>query len=266
MDGPTGNGDTATAPLDVVALAEAVHDLHLGHPLVYFPALGSTNTHAIELARDGAVEGTVVTTDEQTAGRGRIGRAWKSLPGQQLALSVILRPRFPPHFLVMASALAVVGAIEQVAGLEAGIKWPNDVQVEGRKVCGILIETGSGYAVVGIGLNVNGTLAGDAELAARATTLAAAAGYSVSREPVAAALLRRLDGLYAELQADGKKAQRAVREAWRVRLVTLGRQVTLRQGDREVSGVAEDVNSDGGLLLRRDDGSMQTVTWGDVEC
>jgi BirA family biotin operon repressor/biotin-[acetyl-CoA-carboxylase] ligase len=167
----------------------------------------------------------------------------------------------------MASALAVVEAIElAAAGLEVGIKWPNDVQIAGRKVCGILIETDSEYAVVGIGLNVNGTLADDAELAARATTLAADVGAHVAREAVAAALLRRLDGLYAELQAGGKEAQMAVREAWRVRLVTLGRQVTLRQGDREVSGIAEDVNDNGALLLRRDDGSMQTVTWGDVEC
>jgi BirA family transcriptional regulator, biotin operon repressor / biotin---[acetyl-CoA-carboxylase] ligase len=267
MDTPTG---TSTAndpylPLDVAAISAAVRDLRLGHPLVYFPAIASTNTHAFELARDGAAEGTLVTTDDQTAGRGRIGRVWKSLPGQQLALSLVLQPEFPPHFLVMASALAVAGSIEETTGLAAGIKWPNDVQIEGRKVCGILIETSADFAVVGIGLNVNGSLDGDAELAARATTLAEAAGHPIAREALAAALLRRLDALYAELQTGGEAAQRRLRAEWRSRLVTIGRRVTLRQGQHEVSGLAEDVNADGGLLLRHDDGTLQTVTWGDVD-
>src|SRR5690242_21469608 len=146
------------APLDHARLRTAISGLRLGHPLIYFPALDSTNSHAAELARAGAAEGTLVTTDDQTAGRGRIGRAWKSLPGQQLALSLVLRPAFPPHFLVMASALAVAAAIETVAGLTPAIKWPNDVLVDGRKVCGILIETSPGAAILGIGLNVNGSL------------------------------------------------------------------------------------------------------------
>ncbi len=252
-------------PLDVAALAEAIQGQRLGHPLLYVPAIGSTNTYAFELARDGAAEGTLVTTDDQTAGRGRIGRAWKSLPGSQLALSLILRPRFPPHFLVMASALAVFAAVVDVTGLEPGIKWPNDVQIAGRKVCGILIETSDDFAVLGIGLNVNGSLRDDPELAAKATTLAEACGHAVSREVVAAMLLGRLDALYDALQAGGDAAQRRIRDEWRARLVTLGRRVTLRQDKHTVSGVAEDVNADGGLLLRDDEDRLQTVTWGDVD-
>jgi BirA family biotin operon repressor/biotin-[acetyl-CoA-carboxylase] ligase len=255
----------ANPPLDVAVLSKAVRDLRLGHPLHYFPAIPSTNTHAFKLAHDGAPEGTLVTTDDQTAGRGRIGRVWKSLPGQQLALSLVLDPQFPPHFLVMASALAVADAIADTTGLAADIKWPNDVQIAGRKACGILIETSADFAVLGIGLNVNGSLDGDAELAARGTTLAQAAGRPIARETVAAVLLGRLDALYAELQTGGEAAQQRVRAEWRSRLVTLGRQVTLRQGQHEVRGLAEDVNADGGLLLRRDDGTLQTVTWGDVD-
>ena len=101
----------AAAPLDVEAVQAEIVPLRLGHPFLYFPAIGSTNTHAAELAREGAAEGTLVTTDDQTAGRGRIGRVWRSLPGQQLAVSLVLRPSFPPHFLVMSSALAVAEAI-----------------------------------------------------------------------------------------------------------------------------------------------------------
>jgi BirA family biotin operon repressor/biotin-[acetyl-CoA-carboxylase] ligase len=251
--------------LDIAALHAALAGVRLGHPLIYFPTLDSTNTYAVEQARAGAAEGTLVTTDDQTAGRGRVGRAWRSLPGQQLALSVILRPRFPPHFLVMAASLAVAEAIEGVTGLRADIKWPNDVQVAARKVCGILIETGADFAVVGIGVNVNGSLADDPELATRAMTLEDATRHPLSRETLAEEIVRALDVHYAALQAEGEPAPRALRDAWRARLVTLGQRVSLRQGTDAVAGLAEDVNEDGGLLLRRDDGAVQTVTWGDVE-
>lgn len=254
-----------TQALDVEMLRTALRDRRLGNPLMYFPAIGSTNSYAADLAREGAAEGTLVTTDDQQAGRGRIGRSWRSLPGQQLALSLVLRPTFPPHFLVMASALAVAETIERVTGLATGIKWPNDVQVDGRKVCGILIETSTDFAILGIGLNVNGSLADDAELATRATTLAEALGRSLSREALAVELLQRLDDLYTLLLTRGEEGRRGLRDAWRQRLVTLGRRVSLLQGEQRVTGIAEDVDADGVLLLRRDDGVLQPVTWGDVE-
>ncbi len=255
---------TELPPLDLDTLQAALDGLRLGTPLRYFPALPSTNTYASELARAGAAEGTLVLTDDQTAGRGRIGRVWKSHPRQNLALSLVLRPAFPPHFLVMASALAVAAAVEAVAPVRAEIKWPNDVLITGRKVCGILIETSPGYAVLGIGINVNGSYVDDADLAARATTLAEVAGHDVSREEVAAALLKRLDALYAALSSAGEVAQRQVRAAWREQLVTLGREVTVLQNDAPVSGVAEDVDADGALLLRLAEGSLRMITWGDV--
>jgi BirA family transcriptional regulator, biotin operon repressor / biotin---[acetyl-CoA-carboxylase] ligase len=253
------------SPLDGAALETALAGLRLGTPLLYFPTLPSTNTHAAELARGGATEGTLVTTDDQTAGRGRIGRTWKSLPGQQLALSLVLRPTFPPHFLVMAAALAVAEAVETETGLRTAIKWPNDVQVDGRKVCGILIETSPGYAILGIGLNVNGSLQGDPDLSSRATTLAAAAGHDHSREALAAELLRRLDDLYAALATGDATACATIHTAWRARLATLGRRITVAQHDAPLTGVAEDVDADGALLLRLDDGTLRSITWGDVQ-
>jgi BirA family transcriptional regulator, biotin operon repressor / biotin---[acetyl-CoA-carboxylase] ligase len=255
---------TTPPPLDLDALTAALDGLRLGTPLRYFPALTSTNTYAADLAREGAAEGTLVTTDDQTAGRGRVGRVWKSRPNQNLALSLVLRPDFPPYYLVMASALAVADAIEEVAGLRTEIKWPNDVLLDGRKVSGILIETSPGYAILGIGLNVNGSYADDAELAARATTLADAAGQPLLREALAAALLRLLDGHYAALKEQGESARRRVRAEWRARLVTLGRHVSIQQGETAFSGVAEDVDADGALLLRLDNGELRTITWGDV--
>jgi BirA family biotin operon repressor/biotin-[acetyl-CoA-carboxylase] ligase len=264
-DTPGAHSGAPFPPLDVALLGEALRDSRLGMPLIYFPSLDSTNSHAFELAREGAAEGTLIMTDDQTAGRGRIGRTWKSLPGQQLAFSLVLRPTFPAHFLVMAAAVAVADAVSGVTGLPADIKWPNDVLVQGRKVCGILIETSEGFAVLGIGINANGSLADDPELGARATTLAQERGAVVSREALAAEVLRGLDRIYTALMSGGAAAQEDLRDIWRARLVTLGRPVTLRQGEATVAGVAEDVDADGALLLRLGSGTLKPVTWGDVE-
>jgi BirA family biotin operon repressor/biotin-[acetyl-CoA-carboxylase] ligase len=260
-----GTRNDAARPLDVAAVEAGVASLALGHPLVYHQAIASTNTEAMMLARAGATEGTLVTTDDQTAGRGRMGRAWMALPNEQLAFSLVLYPSFPPHFLVMASALSVAEAIEAATGLRPGIKWPNDVLVEGRKVCGILIETSAAIAVLGIGINVNGSIAGHPELAARAITLADALGEPVARELLLIEVLQRLDGLYATLKRGGEQAQRQLREAWRARLVTLGQHVTVQQVDRMITGTATDVDESGALILQADDGTRQTINWGDVE-
>lgn len=253
------------SPLDVTLLRQELASARLGQPLVYLSEIGSTNSIAADLARDGAAEGTLVTTDHQTTGRGRVGRVWKALPNQQLAMSFILRPTFPPHFLVMASALAVAQAIETVTSLRPDIKWPNDVLVDGHKVCGILIETTDGAAILGMGVNVNGSLAGDDELAARATTLQDALGRPVSREALLAEIVRRLDARYADLLGGGVAARKALRATWRDRLVTLGRRAIIRQRDTTLEGLAADVDEDGALLLRQDDGQLVTVLWGDVE-
>jgi BirA family transcriptional regulator, biotin operon repressor / biotin---[acetyl-CoA-carboxylase] ligase len=252
------------SPLEVASLEAALAGCALGQPIYYFLEIGSTNTYALELARQGTPDGTLIITDHQTTGRGRVGRVWQSLPGQQLALSLVLHPQFPPHLLVMASALAVVGAVEVLTELRPDIKWPNDVLLDGKKLCGILIESSSEYAIVGIGLNVNGSFDGDSELAARTITLAQALGHDVSRETLAAELLRRLDEWYAQLNTD-ERARSSLRERWRERLVTLGHSVTVRQGGQVVTGIAEDVDAGGALLVRTDDGELHTITWGDVE-
>ncbi len=262
MDDSSGN---TTHLLDLAALEAGLAPVTLGHPLIYHPALDSTNSTAMDLARQGAAEGMLVTTDDQTAGRGRMGRAWQSLPNEQVALSLVLHPSFPPHFLVMASALAVAEAIEVTTGLRPGIKWPNDVLVNARKVCGILIETSEAIAVLGIGINVNGSLAESPELAARATTLADALSRPIARDPLLIEIVRRLDSLYAALKAGGERAQRLLRDSWRARLVTLGQRVTIQQGESTLTGVAQDVNESGALILVADDGTTQTITWGDIE-
>jgi BirA family transcriptional regulator, biotin operon repressor / biotin---[acetyl-CoA-carboxylase] ligase len=209
-----------------------------------------------------------VVTDAQPEGRGRVGRPWRSMPRRQLLLSLVLRPPFPAHLLVMAAALAVADAVGAVASVPVEIKWPNDVLYGGRKLCGILIETGTSgagaYAVLGIGLNVNGSLEGDAELAPIATTLATATGHAIAREDLAVALIQRLDDHYRALNTGGATARAALRAAWRARLVTLGRAVRITQGDTVLTGVAEDVDADGALLLRLPSGERRIILWGDV--
>jgi BirA family biotin operon repressor/biotin-[acetyl-CoA-carboxylase] ligase len=253
-----------TARFSPKSLLEALTARCLGRGLEYRAVLGSTQDLARELARAGAVEGTVVLAGRQTGGRGRLGRAFVS-PRGGLYLTVILRPSLAQlRPLPIVAALAVARGLEQVAGLRTAIKWPNDVLVAGRKVCGILVEsqlTGEAvdWVLLGIGVNVNADMSGYPEIAAIATSAAAEAGHPVSREALAAAVLNELEELYV-----GAQAGRRVQDEWRLRLETLGRRVRATSGEAVEEGVAEDVDEDGALVLRRSDGSRVTIAAGDV--
>lgn len=277
--------------LDIQALQRQLGTQHFGiaDRMVYAPVVNSTNTIAMQLARQDAEEGVVVLTDNQTAGKGRQGRNWIDVSGCNAIVSLILRPLFPPHLLVMIASVAVVNAIAEICGIAASIKWPNDVLIQERKVAGILIETshnttGQLVAVVGIGVNVkagiqNKRMAEAVLLSDIATSLENASGREVSREAFIAALLRHTETSYYALQCEmavKQSTEQAVshsgansvallaREQWRSRLSTLGRYVQVRQGDTTVYGIAEDVNDNGELLLRRHSGERVSITWGDV--
>ena len=243
----------------------------------------------MQLAQEGSEEGVVVLTDSQTAGKGRQGRHWIDVAGWNVLSSVVLRPLFPSYLLIMVASLAVVAAIDDTCGVAATIKWPNDVLIGDRKVAGILIETSHDHAghlvaILGIGVNVNGSSApirADLSLSSSttlgltigATTLAEECGQTVSRELFTAHLLRHIETLYLALQreATGSLApgtlpfSRLLREQWRNQLSTLGRSIQVRQGTTVLSGVAEDVNDQGELLLRDHSGKLVSITWGDVE-
>jgi BirA family transcriptional regulator, biotin operon repressor / biotin---[acetyl-CoA-carboxylase] ligase len=238
---------------------------------------------ALQLAHDRPEEGSVVLTDNQTAGKGRQGRRWVDVPGRNVLSSILLRPLFPPHLLVMLASLAVVDSIAETCHIHATIKWPNDVLVGERKVAGILIETshdlvGRLVAVLGIGVNVNGRVeelsyyVGQASLITTATTLETVYGHEVSREVFIARMLLHVEKSYLALQQEStsgrvisEPASRLIRERWRGQLSTLGRTISVQQGDSKISGVAEDVNDNGELLLRRHSGEVVTITWGNVE-
>ncbi len=278
------------SPLDIEALRRnlATQFFGKGDHLLYFPTVESTNTVAMQLAYERPEEGLVVLTDTQTAGKGRQGRRWVDMPGCNVLLSILLRPLFPPHLLVMIASLAVVDSVAETCRVSATIKWPNDVLVEDRKVAGILIETShnaSGHmvAVIGIGVNVNGRIqdlsgrsAAQVPLALTATTLESECGHKVSRELFIAHLLQCIERSYFALQQESKELSaaatatsgpysRLIREQWRGQLSTLGRTVRVQQRNSTLSGIAEDVDDDGELLLRRHSGELVSITWGDVE-
>jgi BirA family transcriptional regulator, biotin operon repressor / biotin---[acetyl-CoA-carboxylase] ligase len=272
--------------LDIEALARHLDTQYFGRRdrLLYLPTVNSTNTLAMQLAHERPEEGLVVLTDNQTAGKGRQGRRWVDVPGCNVLSSIVLLPVFPPHLLVMIASLAVVDAIAATCSVTATIKWPNDVLIGDRKVAGILIETshdptGRLIAVIGIGINVNGRieevteqLAEQASFVARATTLETVCGHTVQREALIAHLLQRIEKDYLALQQEAADdlpgttpSSRLIREQWRGQLSTLGRAITVRQGESIISGVAEDVDGNGELLLRRHSGEFVNITWGSVE-
>ena len=236
----------------------------IGRPLLFFPSIGSTMDVARAQAEAGAPEGVVVVADEQTAGRGRLGRSWLAPAGVNLSLSILVRPSLAAmKRLGIVTPLAVADAVQAVGGLDVRFKWPNDVRAGGRKLCGILIEGGftgetPTHAVVGIGLNVNLDAARYPEVADIATSIARELGRPVSREATLAALLNAFERRYD--CADGE----SLRREWRARLETLGTIVTVTFAGRTEHGFAEDVDGDGALILRRADGSRVTLPAGEV--
>lgn len=244
------------------SLLAALDTQFIGKNIVYYPRLPSTMDAARDEARRGAAGGTVVIAGEQTGGRGRLKRAWFTPPGN-VALSIVLYPG-PADlpYLIMVASLAVACAIEKLTGLKTQIKWPNDVLISGKKVCGILVESdvraGQATAIVGIGINVR-LRPGDIDgITATATSLEHE-GARISPPEIVRAVLEEFERLYLTLP-DGPK----IFAAWRERLVTLGKKVSARWGKTVLDGIAEDVDGGGALLLRRADGSLTRVVAGDV--
>jgi BirA family biotin operon repressor/biotin-[acetyl-CoA-carboxylase] ligase len=221
----------------------------LGHPRVHFRLTDSTNARARELAFIGAPDGTLVTASEQSAGRGRQGRTWSAPPGRALLMSVIVRDLSTRDALLpLAVPIAVAEACDQFADSHCGIKWPNDIWLDGRKLSGILLEgrPQEGWAVIGIGLNV-GTREEEfpEELRSTATSLAIASATDPGLEPVLEAVLESLEQRLAD-------APKATLSAWRERDVLIGRQITWNGGEGEAVGL----DASGALLVETDSGRV----------
>ena len=234
------------------------HSVHVATSVLRLRSTASTQLEARHRIAAGTGDGLAVLADEQAAGRGRFGRAWHSPPGN-LYLSLVLRPPQPLSFwpqYTMLAALAVASALEAVPAVPVTLKWPNDVLLAGRKVAGILAEVSGPYLILGIGVNVNAALPAEV---ANATSLCAASGRPVELAGVTRLVIEAIDAGCAHALR-GATFDRA----WAARLATLGQMVTVTTGQRIVAGVAERVTSEGGLVLRRPDGSRETFLAGDV--
>jgi len=259
-------GYQLTACPDRLYPAEVSAGLHtrlIGRRLHYFDQVASTMDTAMRLAQDNAPDGTVVIAETQTSGRGRFGRPWISPKYKCICCSVIVRPDtaitgVAP--ITLMAAVSVCAAVHRVTGLEAQIKWPNDILLGLKKVGGILTEMkGSSdrvsYVIIGIGVNVN-----DAP-AEGAVSLARHAGRRVSRVALLQELLRQLEQYYAKFR---KHELDGILDSWRQYSATLGQRVRIDMHGSRIYGIAVDIDADGGLLVRQDSGLMDKVMAGDV--
>lgn len=238
----------------------------LGHTVHARGTVDSTQAAASQLAAAGAAEGTVVTAQHQTAGRGRRGRQWVDGEGDSLLMSIVLRPPIPPAQapqLSLVGAVAIVDALRASVGLRAAIRWPNDVMVGERKICGMLPEAATSalgrldHLILGIGLNVNQSTFPE-PLLTTATSVRLETGRVTAVGLMMESVLAALDRCYARFLASGVDG---LREAWLERAQSIGRRAKAADG-RE--GVAVDLAADGALVLRTDLGETLRILTGDV--
>lgn len=240
-----------------------------GHNIFYFPETDSTNTQAKRLGDEGAAHGTLAVAEKQTGGKGRRGRRWESPAGSSIYMSILLRPDILPSqapMLTLVMAQSVAKAIQIYAGEEALIKWPNDIVVNGRKVCGILTEMSTeiqwiNHVVIGAGINVN-TEDFPAEIAETATSLYLESGQYQKRAPLIAEVLRQFERYYGLFMDVGNLS--GIQEEYNSLLVNFGREVRVLEPGHEYDGLAAGINEIGQLLIHREDGQVRKVYAGEV--
>lgn len=232
--------------------------------IVYFSSTDTTMREAAALAAQGCPSGTTVVADTQTAGLGRHGRTWYSEPGTGLYVSIVLRPAMPPDelpVLTLALGLATAEAIARAAGLACDLRWPNDVLIRDQKVAGILVQVADDAVIAGIGVNVNHRwFPGD--LQADATSLALASGGTHSREELLVRLVESVDSFTRLLVEAGR---RSILDLFAGQSTyASGRRVTVYQGGTTITGVTCGLDSSGFLMVRKDDGTVETILAGGV--
>jgi BirA family biotin operon repressor/biotin-[acetyl-CoA-carboxylase] ligase len=256
---------------DLIVPGEVMRELRtktIGRAIAHRIETGSTNSLAMELAQQGAADGTAVVAETQTGGKGRRGRSWVS-PRGNLYLSVVLRPAVPVYkapLITLMGAVAVASAIRKHLGVPAAIKWPNDILITGKKVSGLLTEMSAEpdrirHIVLGVGVNVNMDLRTlPPDIRSRSTTLAAAAGRSIDRTGFLKALLAELDHWYRCFL----KKETDVLVAWQELNETIGKRVAVSGAGEMLEGQAAGVDAEGRLILQLDDGTVRQVAAGDV--
>ncbi|MFC7370539.1 biotin--[acetyl-CoA-carboxylase] ligase [Fictibacillus iocasae] len=243
----------------------------LGRKIHYYPSLKSTQEMAHHEAAKADEEGMLVVADEQTGGRGRLGRSWHSPSGTGIWMSLILKPRIPlqkaPQ-LTLLTAVAVVRAIEKKTGLAADIKWPNDILLNGKKIVGILTELQAEAdqihsVIIGMGMNINQKLEHFQEdIRSIATSLHIESGKEFVRADLIAAVMLEIEELYDIYLKDGFGL---IKLLWESRALSLGRRITARSLNGTVKGLAKGITDDGVLLLEDDEGRVHSIYSADIE-
>ena len=262
--------NAVSAKINLNRLQEGLRAKRFGKRIFFSSVVDSTNEWAKELVLLGAPEGTVAIAQTQTGGRGRLGRVWFS-PEGGLWFSVVLKPKLKAAEavkLVFVAGLAVAEVLRELYGLKVETKWPNDVLVDGRKICGILAEMSTvgekvNFVVLGIGVNANfdaGKVFPE-ELWESATSLMNELGRKVKLEELFRVLLERLDSVYEEFL---KKGFSLILERWKSYAGFLGKQVVVTSGTETLHGLALDVDNEGALAIRLEDGTVKRIFVGDV--
>ncbi len=243
----------------------------IGNEIVFYESIDSTNALAMELAEKGAPHGTVVIADRQAKGKGRLGRTWVSPPRSNIYMSVILRPEIETEDATLLTIMAAVSCAKGVmksTGLKAEIKWPNDLMISSKKLGGILTEMKSDpdgivFAVIGIGINVNSKTKKDfpPDIRGIATSIREELGKIQSRTFIIAEILKETEHWYRVLLTEGRKP---LFDEWKRLSSTLGRKVRVTAGDNVFTGVAEDIDKGGMLILRLPSGMLKKISSGDV--
>lgn len=240
-----------------------------GKHVVYYEETDSTNTRVKQLAEQGAQQGTLVVADRQSAGKGRRGRGWESPKGENIYMSLLLRPKIGPSkapMLTLVMAYSVALAIREQEELEVGIKWPNDLVVGTKKICGILTEMNAeidyiNYVVIGVGINVNVKKFPE-ELSEKATSLFNEQGKEVRRAVLMAKIMQLFEENYERFLKEQNLA--FLQEAYNQLLVSRGREVTVLEPGHEYHAHAIGINETGELLVRKEDGKEEAVFAGEV--
>lgn len=257
---------------DIVSQSELLSSMSTewaGRNLLYFDETDSTNTEAKKAAEAGAPHGTLAVADYQSMGKGRRGRSWDAPHGVGIWMSIMCRPRLHPScasMLTLVAALAVAEGIEKTCGLKAQIKWPNDIVVNGKKVCGILTEMSTeleciNYVVTGIGINAN-TEEFPEEIREVATSLLLETGTRVRRSEIINAVMQSYEKYYAAFMAHQNMS--GLLEEYNGSLANRDRQVRVLAPENEYTGTALGIDEMGELLVRTEDGQVQKVISGEV--
>lgn len=256
--------------LNCEEIRENLNTKYIGREILFFDKIDSTNTKAKEFSNMGKNQGTIIIADEQTKGRGRLGKSWSSPKGEGIWMSIILKPEIEPKEatkLTQIAAAAVWEGLNKI-GIETKIKWPNDIVLNGKKVCGILTEMSGEqnklkYIIVGIGINVNTDSSKfPEEILNSATSLKVETGKRIKRETLIAMILNSFENLYEEFIK--KDSVETVMKICKEKSALIGKEVIVMMKDQQKEVKAIDINEDGELLVKDREGNITKIISGEV--